>query len=181
MGVPKVNAVAAAIEDHAPWADVGVLTGNPTTPATLAKVVAEVDFLVDTTGGAAATQAIAATASAASKPLISGALYRGGAIARVRRQGMPGDVEIHSRQLAAGYPIIPPGTDHNEFIEPAIGCSAPINNAPPSSVTACAALISQAVVDVLTGRCDLQDELVEVYRALPGEAPFDRVGRMRSS
>ena len=43
---------------------------------------------------------------------------------------------------------------------------------------ACASLIAQFAIDVLTERFEFEDEVIDVYRALP-EAPFDRVGRYR--
>ncbi len=78
------------------------------------------------------------------------------------------------------YPLIPSGADEDDFVEPAIGCSAPVNNSAPSSVLACAASIAQSAVDVLTGRCELPDELIDVYRPLVGEPPFDQAGRLTS-
>jgi hypothetical protein len=75
--------------------------------------------------------------------------------------------------------VIPPGPEEDEQIEPAIGCSAPVNNAPPGSVLACAALIVQVAVDVLCGRLAMPDEATDVYRALDGEPPYDVVGRVQ--
>ena len=64
-----------------------------------------------------------------------------------------------------------------EFATPALGCSAPVNNAPPASVMGCAALIAQVAIDVLTCRFEFDDEVTDVYRPL-AQAPFDRVGRV---
>ena len=61
---------------------------------------------------------------------------------------------------------------------PALGCSVPVNNAPPSAVMACAALIVQVTLDALTGLFEFHDELVDVYWAITGP-PFDRVGRVQ--
>ena len=110
-------------------------------------------------------------------PLVSGALYRGGNIARVQRQVSPADTAIHLREEGAQYPLIPQGDDHEDLAAPALGCSAPVNNAAPASVRACASLMVQVVVDALTGRFEFNDEVIDIYRRL-AEAPFDRTGRL---
>ena len=128
------------------------------------------------TGNGAATYALAARAQAAGIPFVSGALYRGGRIGRVRRFARPEDVPIDDRD-APRYPIIPPDSEE-DVARAAVGCSAPVNNAPPSSVVACASLIVQSTIDVLTERFELSDEIIDVYRALPGGPPFDGIGRV---
>ena len=110
-------------------------------------------------------------------PLVSGALYRGGFIGRVQRQVSPSDTPIHLREDSERYPIIPAGVESEDFASPLLGCSAPVNNAPPSAVTACASLIVQAAIDVLTGRLEFADEVIDVYRPIP-ELPFSRIGRV---
>ena len=110
-------------------------------------------------------------------PLVSGALYRGGNIARVQRQVLPGDTAIHLREEGEQYPLIPQGDDHVDLAASELGCSAPVNNAPPGSVMACASLMVQVVLDALTGRFEFDDEVIDVYRRL-AEAPFDRTGRL---
>ena len=42
---------------------------------------------------------------------------------------------------------------------------------------ACASLMVQVVLDVLTGRFESNDEVIDVYRRL-ADAPFDRTGRL---
>jgi len=177
VGVPKAYAVEVQIKEHAPWTKVESIVEAPVTPTRLRELIDDVDLVIDAAGTEAVTGALAATAAAVATPLVSGALYRGGAIGRVRRQGMPGDVGLAER-AGVGYWLIPPGGDH-DLVEPAVGCSAPANNAPPASVLACAALLAQAAVDVLSGICVLTDEMTDVYRALEGEAPYDVVGRVR--
>ena len=78
----------------------------------------------------------------------------------------------------ADSPIIPPGDSKVDVAEPDLGCSAPVNNAPPASVLACASLIAQAAIDVLMDRFEFEDEVIDAYRPLP-ETPFDHVGRYR--
>ena len=53
---------------------------------------------------------------------------------------------------------------------------APVNNAPPASVIACASRIAQVAIDTLTGRFEYDDEVIDVYRPLV-EPPFDRIGQ----
>lgn len=178
VGMPKVDAVAAMIADHAPWTEVGRVAENPNTPTRVAELGVGVDLMIDTTGSEAATRALVASATASTRPLVSGALYRGGAIARVQRQATSSDVNINARRSAQGYALIPPGANDEDMVEPAVGCSAPVNNAPPSSVISCAALIAQVAVDVLTGAFSHPDEVIDIYRALVGEPPFDRTGRL---
>lgn len=177
VGVPKTHGVKMSITEHAPWAEVETVLEAPATPTRVRELVEGADLVVDATGSEAVTGALAATASATSRPFVSGALFRGGALGRVRRQGTPGDVPLGERS-AAGYRLIPPGGDE-EFVEPEVGCSSPTSNAPPASVLACAALLAQVVVDVLSGALVLPDEMIDVYRPLIGEPPYDVVGRVR--
>lgn len=179
VGLPKAHAVQARVREHAPWAEVEPVLDQPRTPSRLQELIDDVDLVVDATGSGVATGSLAAVAAAARKPLVSGGLFRGGAIARVQRQGTPGDVVLLDRPGDQHHRLIPPGSEEEELVEPAIGCSAPVNNAPPSSVLACAALIAQSAVDVLSGRCALPDEVTDVYRTLDGEPPFDQLGRVR--
>lgn len=179
VGVPKVHAVAVRIGEHAPWTDVDPVPERPTKPSRLLEVIGDVDLVVDATGSVAATASLAATAAALGTPLVSGGLFRGGAVGRVQRQGTAGDVALTDRIGDDRYRPIPSGFDEDELVDPAIGCSAPVNNAPPGSVLACAALIAQVAVDALTGRLTYPDEVTDVYRALDGEPPFDELGRVR--
>ena len=177
-GVPKSLALKVAISDHAPWTDTDPLPSVPLTPDALGSAIAEADLVVDTAGNEALTRAISLSAAAHAKRVVSGALYRGGAVARVQRQGAPGDTPILERTPESGYELIPPGND-DEMIQPAIGCSGPVHNAPPAIVLATAALIAEAAIDVLSERLLLPDEIIHVHRPLAGEPPFDKIGRLR--
>jgi molybdopterin/thiamine biosynthesis adenylyltransferase len=179
-GVPKAYAVQVLVSQHAPWTEVETDFTNPRSPSDLGRLVEGADLVIDATGSVGATASLAAIAAITGKPLLSAALYRGGYVARVQRQGTPGDTPLGLRARDGRYPQIPPGADEDDLVEPAIGCSAPVNNAPPSSVLACAATIAQSAVDVLTGRCELSDEIIDVYRPLIGEPPFDQAGRLTS-
>ena len=177
VGKAKVQAVHQMIVNHAPWTEVGEFPESPMTPGRIRELISNADIVVNTTGNDAFTDALAMVAEEMGKPLVSGALYRGGNIARVQRQMLAGDIPIHLREEGPQYPVIPGGHEHNDFVTPALGCSAPVNNAPPMSVIGCAALIVQVVIDALTGRFEFNDEVVDVYRKI-AEAPFDRVGRL---
>ena len=176
VGAPKVLAVQAEIMQHAPWTQVECLPEPAITPGDFRKHADDADVVIDATGNEALTGSLAMVADSLDKPMVAGALYRGGFIGRVQRQALPGDTPIYQRQVSARYPEIPAGADAQDFATPQLGCSAPVNNAPPSSVSACAALVAQAAIDVLTGRFELEDEVIDVYRLLPATV-FDRIGR----
>ena len=180
VGGPKVNAVEAAIRNHAPWTKVEsmVPSANPYGSREIAQLAEDADVVIDATGNDAFVQPVARVAQEMGKPLISGALLRGGFIGRVQRKALDTDAPINSRPESPDYPIVPPGDSKVDVAEPDLGCSAPVNNAPPASVLACASLIAQATVDVLMERFEFEDEVIDVYRSLP-ETPFDRVGRYR--
>ena len=107
----------------------------PFTPGEILRHIENADIVIDTTGNAAFTYALAMTANDAGKPLVSGALYRGGAIARVQRQAIDGDTSIYQREESDKYPLIPPGRETEDLATPDTGCSAPVNNAPPAAIT----------------------------------------------
>ena len=175
-GAPKVYAVQAEIMEHAPWAQVECFPEPAITPGDFRKHVDDADVVIDAAGNEALTSSLAMIAESLDKPMVAGALYRGGFIGRVQRQALPDDTPIYQRQISARYPEIPTGADAQDFATPQLGCSAPVNNAPPSSVSACAALIAQAAIDVLTGRFEFADEVIDVYRPFPSTV-FDRIGR----
>ena len=177
VGASKVRAVEAVVRNHAPWTEVTCQEKSPNTPSDIGALIANADVIVDATGDAAFTRALAMTASAAGKPLIAGALYRGGFIARVQRQALTDDTPIGQRAGLPQYLVIPPGGDSEDLAIPDVGCSAPVNNAPPAAVLSCSSLMVQAVIDVLTKRFEFDDEVIDVYRPL-SEPPFDRIGRV---
>ena len=180
VGGPKVNCVEAAIGNHAPWTRVESIA-PPTDPYgshEIVQLIESADVVIDATGNDAFVPPVARVAQELGKPLVSGALFRGGFIGRVQRKALETDSSIFDRPESSDYPTIPPGDSKVDLAEPDLGCSAPVNNAPPASVLACASLIAQAAIDVLTERYELEDEVIDVYRPLP-ESPFDRVGRYR--
>ena len=180
VGGPKVNAVEVVIENHAPWAQVDAVlpSANRGGRTEIEKLIIDADVVIDATGNDAFVYPLAQVAEEVGKPLISGALLRGGFIGRVQRKAVDIDAPINDRPDSTDYPVVPPGDSNVDLAEPNLGCSAPVNNAPPASVLACASLIAQAAIDVLTERFEFEDEIIDVYRPLP-EAPFDRLGRYR--
>ena len=182
VGKLKVVSVKAVIEDHAPWARVDDLAPpvNPAGKSEIAQLIEDSDLVIDVTGNDAFVHPVALVAEELGKPFVSGALFRGGCIGRVQRKAVDTDASIYARPDSASYPTIPPGDPESEFAEPDLGCSAPVNNALPTSVIACSSLVAQMAIDLLTRRFDFDDEAIDVYRPLP-EAPFDRVGRYQRS
>ena len=180
VGGPKVNGVEAAIGNHAPWTKVESITPptNPYGSQEIAQLIENVDMVIDATGNDSFVHPVALVAEGLGKPFVSGALFRGGFIGRVQRKALETDAAINRRPDSSRYPVIPAGEPGVDLAEPDLGCSAPVNNAPPASVLACASLIAQAVIDVLTERFELEDEVIDVYRPLP-ETLFDHVGRYR--
>ena len=177
VGNPKITAVQHIIKDHAPWTDVSIHRDAPSTPSKISNYIANADIVVNATGNAAFTEALAMVAQETKRALVSGALYRGGFISKVQRQVLTSDTLICDREEGHRYPSIPPGQDDEDLIPPEIGCSAPVNNASPTNVLACASRITQVAIDALTGRFEFGDEVIDIYRPL-AEPPFDRIGQM---
>ena len=180
VGGLKVNGVRAVVRNHAPWTDFEPVgpPANPIGPREIAQLIGDADVVVDATGNDAFAGPVAQIADGLDKPLVSGALYRGGFIGRVRRKALDTDAPIDDRPDSTDYPVIPAGDSKIDLAEPDLGCSAPVNNAPPASVLACASLITLAAIDVLTERFEMEDEVIDIYRPLP-QAPFDSMGRYR--
>lgn len=175
-GKSKVVATKAQILLRSPWTEVATKPYSPWSQSELLPLVEGSDLLIEATGSAAFAEHLARIASAAEVPLVSAALYRGGAVARIRRQAFAEDVPLVERIDEERFPKIPAGKDRRPKREP--GCAAAINNAAPVSVAAIAATVAEVAIDALTERFQLGDELIDVYRSLE-EAPFDLIGRLR--
>ena len=184
VGTSKTHAVQEIIKEHAPWTDVKCFQSSPRTPTEMLDRIADADIVIDTTGSDSLIASLALMTEKASKPLVSGALYRGGSIGRVRRQVPSEDTSLFDRlDCPTRYPIIPGARGQDiakEIAVPQLGCSAPVHNAPPSAVVSCASLVCQIAIDVLTERFSFADDVVDVYRAIQ-EHPFDREGRYEFS
>jgi hypothetical protein len=174
VGMPKVSAVRSLIRLRAPWTVVVTVTDSPWNPERVYRALEGADLVIDATGLTSFTNLLSVACAERALPLISAALYRGGSLARVRRQALSADKPISDRIGDARYPEIPPGDEPLVFEN---GCSAPVNNASPIAVSAIAALTAEAAVDYLSGRELYPDEIVEVYRPLEAP-PFDKVGRL---
>ena len=175
IGWHKVVATEIELSSHAPWTVVKTQAATVQGPDDIRSLIARSNAVVDATGSWSFQEQVARVAHDVAVPLVSVALYRGGAIGRVRRQA-PGDRAIWERTGALGYAVIPPDAAEGEFsLE--TGCSAPVSNASPAAVTAVAALGAQVLSDCLTGRLNYRPEIVDVYSPLV-VPPFDRVGRV---
>jgi molybdopterin/thiamine biosynthesis adenylyltransferase len=176
IGLRKTEVVRRAILERVQWTRVGgdLATWNSDT---IAERVGDADLVIDATGNGGFTDLLSAVCQLNKKPLVAAALYRRGSVARVERQANASDTPIVERDGATDprYPLIPPGSEPAP-LEP--GCTAPVNNAPPSAVAALAAQAAEVAIDALTGRFQYGDDLIEVYRPLD-VAPFDRAGTIR--
>jgi hypothetical protein len=175
VGWPKPVAIAKVVDGYAPWTTVAAIQASPWDPRWIRDRVEDHDLAVDTTGSASFADQLGVLGLDAETPLVTATLYRRGEVARIRRQA-PGDIPLHMRADSARYPQIPhPPMPEPILLEP--GCSAPVNEAPPHFVAACAALATEVVIDALSLPLRLPDEVIEVYRPLESE-PFDEVGRI---
>lgn len=167
--------MAVTIDEHAPWTTVEPRTDNlPYDPSRITSTIEGFDLIIDCTGTLPFTAALAEICRRTNTPLITGALFHHGAIARVQRQA-DGDTPIAARPSDPTYNNLPPEDPREPnagFLE--LGCTAPINNAPPTAVLATAADIAHAAVDCLTDRRNRTDERILVFH--PMAAPFDATG-----
>lgn len=177
VGYNKAIAMAVAIDEHAPWTAVEPKTDNlPDNPSQLASNIEGFHLVIDCTGTLPFTAAVAEVCRRTGTPLITGALFHQGAISRVQRQA-DGDTLIAARPSDPTYSNLPPEDPREPnagFLE--LGCTAPVNNAPPTAVLATAADIALAAVDFLTGRRDRADERILVFQPMAAAAPFDATG-----
>jgi hypothetical protein len=173
-GYRKAIVVAGDIARYAPWTVADFETESTWDPAAIRAIIGSADLVVDAVGEASFTEGLNRALAGGSAPLLSIALYRGGALARARLW-IPGGIAIHERESEA-YPPIAAG-DGDDGATWETGCASPVNNAPPVSVVSAAALASRIAVEVLVGREDESVDVVEVYR--PIEAPFDRPTSLR--
>ncbi|MDP9401938.1 MAG: ThiF family adenylyltransferase [Actinomycetota bacterium] len=179
-GTPAGTKKIDALRDHLgqyPWVQIDVVDGALGTPSGLHQLLASADITIDATGHAGLTELIGRVAQGNGQPVVSAALFRGGAVARVRRQALEGDTPFLQRPHLDRYPEIPPLDDELEYVGTETGCLALVHNAPPTAVTLAATLAAEVAIDHLTGRHDHPDEIIEVIRA--GEPPFDQLGRLR--
>lgn len=181
-GTPAGAAKTAQMREHLslyPWVEIEVVDDVIWTPSGIRQVLASADLTVEATGHAGFAELAARIASSLGRPLVSAALFRGGAIARVRRQGLEEDTPFVQRPHLDRYPEILPLEEEVEYVGTETGCLALVHNAPPVAVARAATLASEVVIDHLTGRHEHEDEVIEVMRV--GEAPFNQLGRVRTA
>jgi molybdopterin/thiamine biosynthesis adenylyltransferase len=179
-GTPARTTKTDAMRDYLgqyPWVQVDVVEGALGTPSGLRQLLASADMTIDATGHAGLAELIGRVARGNGRPVASAALFRGGAVARVRRQALDRDTPFLQRPHLDRYPEIPPLDDELEYVGTETGCLALVHNAPPTAVTLAATVAAEVAIDHLTGRHDHPDEIIEVIRA--GEPPFDQLGRLR--
>jgi len=174
VGDTKVAAVRFLAHIRAPWTTVRPIEGASWNPDEIAKLIDGSDLVVEATGFASFANLLSVICGEQATPLVSVALYRGGAVGRVRRQALPADTPILDRAGKDGYPMIPPG---DELLSYEPGCSAPVNNASPIAVASVASLAGHVAVDILTNSNLYPDEIIDVYRPLE-ISPFDQLGRI---
>jgi molybdopterin/thiamine biosynthesis adenylyltransferase len=178
IGLQKVDIVKSAIGSRTPWVNVESNRELPWSLERIDEVTEAVDLAVDATGYWSFCRYVSAHFERLKRPLVSSALYRAGAIGRVRRQVLDTDTPIYRRSVDSSHPEIPVG-ESGETGSLEIGCSAPVNNASPASVASIAALTVHVILDVLAERFEYPDEVVEVYRAVD-TPPFDMPGRVEA-
>jgi hypothetical protein len=159
VGDSKVAAVRFLAHTRAPWTAVAAVEESAWDPDAVAVLLEQVDIVVEATGFASFANLLSVMCVERSLPLVTASLYRGGSIARIRRQALAADTPISERAGDDRYSVIPPGNEPPVF-EP--GCSAAVNNASPIAVAAIAALTANVVVDHLTGRKVCPDEINDV-------------------
>lgn len=175
-GTRKIDALKEHLELY-PWTAVDADDALVWDLASLRDLLSSVDLTIDATGHGGLAELAGRVARECHRPLVSVALFRGGTVARVRRQAT-GDTDLLRRPLLDRYPHIPPLLDEQEYVGTETGCLAQINNAPPPAVMHAATLAAEVAIDYLTGRCEQPDEVIDVLR--PSGPPFDRLGRVRA-
>ncbi|MDP9333260.1 MAG: ThiF family adenylyltransferase [Actinomycetota bacterium] len=179
-GVLKATAMKETLEQY-PWVTVDVPerweAGYVWTIGQIRGTLESADLTIDATGHGGLAELISRVAGELGHPFVSVALFRGGSVARVRRQACDDDVPVLQRPLLDPYPQIPPLDEEAEYIGTETGCLAQIHNAPPVAVAHAGALAAEVAIDYLSGRREQPDEVVEILRA--SDPPFHRLGRMR--
>jgi hypothetical protein len=176
VGYAKVIGVSVTGKSAAPWTTFRPVSESSWDPNAIGGLAAGTDLVIDAVGESSYTEQLSRRLADGTIPMLSVALFRGGAVARVRVQA-PGGTPLYLREDSRTSPVIPPGP-----LETALawetGCASPVNNAPPAAVASAAALAARVAVDVLTGREVGDFDAIEVYQPLEF-APFDRVGYVR--
>jgi molybdopterin/thiamine biosynthesis adenylyltransferase len=177
VGLLKVDAVRQTIVDLLPTAHVEAVTSLAWEIDAIRTQLAGADLAIDATGNRAYADLVSRVAFAfdGQCPILSVALYRGGAIARVSVQATTRH-PLSLREESNGFPPIPADESANTLEERwEAGCGGAVNQAPPAAVVAAAALGARAAISLLTGRLEADVDLVDVYEPLE-RSPFDTRG-----
>ena len=177
-GIPKTAALVDSLSKF-PWTSViapSELNGVIWRPEDIRRIVESADLTIDATGHGGLSELAARVAYDHKRPYITVALFRGGSVARVRRQCTDTDTPILHRPRLDRYPTIPPLADELEYAGTETGCLARIHNAPPVAVVQAAAMTVDVAVDHLCDRHHQPDEVIDVLRA--GDEPFHKLGRL---
>lgn len=177
VGESKPEAVRHRLQHSAPWTRVDC-RGSAWAPNDIRGAMTGHDLIIDATGEGSFTEQVSRIAEETAKLFVSVALYRHGALARVRVQMPDGAQPIYLRTTESGYQDISMIPDEPATEAWETGCGAPVNNAPPISVALAAAEAAQAAVEALMGRLNSDQDIVRVLAPQP-DAGFDHSGIVR--
>lgn len=176
VGIRKVEAFKKLLAPY-DWTDVTTVDRTTWSPTEVTALIEGTDLCIDATGSSLFAELLSRVAGRCGTPMLSVALFRGGRLVRARRQA-DADTLIAERFDHWRYPEIPKGAEPDlDHVGVETGCAAPIQNAPPATVLAAAALAARASIDQLTCRREEPDEIIDVLE--PIETPFDRRGRLQ--
>jgi hypothetical protein len=178
IGSYKTDAVAQVVKSHTIGTVIETHPYVSLDPSDAMGLVNAFDLVVDCSGVAAVTAALSVACGEEKVPFLTGALYRGGSVTRVRRQAIS-DPRLTARADMDAYTPIPKGKDGDprEATSLELGCSAPVHNASPVAVLRAASLVALAAIDELTERRELPDEIIEVLSPL-NAAGFEQAASM---
>jgi hypothetical protein len=162
VGLPKAKAIQQTIADALPHVRVDAFNDRLWDFGSMEVAVKSSNLVVDASGNRALADYVSRLADARSRPMVSVALHRGGAIGRVRVQ-------------AGDLPADPSASTAMEW---ETGCGAPINIAPPGAVTGIGAIAARVAIDVIAGRVKHDGDYVEVFDPI-AERPFDTRGTIK--
>jgi molybdopterin/thiamine biosynthesis adenylyltransferase len=130
VGMPKVDAVARSIDDARLHVRVESVRARLWAPTEIAALVDACDLVVDSTGNRSYADLVSRIAESRGRPMLTSALYRGGAIARISVQAGT-SCPIWLRGPASGFRTVPADPHGPAEPQQETGCGAPVNNAPP--------------------------------------------------
>jgi hypothetical protein len=177
VGSNKASATKTSNFIDAPWTKTEADELSGWDPAWIRRKVAGTDLVVDAVGSVGFTAQMSRLCREAEVAMVSVALYRNGAVGRVRVQSAHSNIQIADLGGDDRFKRIPPGA-LEDVIAWETGCASPVVQAAPTSVAAIGASASRIGIDVLTGREAGDLDYLESYEPLP-ESPFDQPGVWR--